>query len=113
MNLLFAILVTLYHSVYMSSQNNANYIVRNKIDYIMISKRFKNCVKSANTYPGADANSFHNFLGANLRLRLKSVGISNQKKAYKIESFKYKQARLLYPTHSENQTAYYPFKYQF
>ena len=35
-------------------------ISRNQIDYIMINQRFKNCVKQARTYPGADINSDHN-----------------------------------------------------
>ena len=35
-------------------------ISRNQIDYIMINKRFRNCVKQARTYPGADINSDHN-----------------------------------------------------
>ena len=35
-------------------------ISRNQIDYIMINKRFKNCVKQARSYPRADRNSDHN-----------------------------------------------------
>ena len=32
-------------------------ISRNQTDYIMINQRFKNCVKQARIYPGADINS--------------------------------------------------------
>ena len=35
-------------------------ISRNQIDYIMFNKRFRNCIKQAKTYPGADMNSDHN-----------------------------------------------------
>jgi len=46
--------------------------VRNQIDYVLISKRFRNIVKSIKTYPGADIGSDHNPVVANLALRLKS-----------------------------------------
>ena len=35
-------------------------ISRNQIDYIMLNERFRNCIKKAKTYPGADMNSDHN-----------------------------------------------------
>ena len=37
-------------------------ISRSQIDYIMINQRFKNCVKQARTYPGADINSDYNLV---------------------------------------------------
>ena len=33
---------------------------RNQIDYILINKRFRNCVKQVKTYPGCDITSDHN-----------------------------------------------------
>ncbi|XP_068625267.1 craniofacial development protein 2-like [Battus philenor] len=48
-------------------------IVRNQIDYIMINSRFRNCVKSAKTYPGADIRSDHNPVVAEMLLVLKSI----------------------------------------
>ncbi|RUS80216.1 hypothetical protein EGW08_012012 [Elysia chlorotica] len=46
-------------------------VSRNQIDYIMISNRFKNNVKSVKTYPGADIHSDHNPVVAKLQIKLK------------------------------------------
>jgi hypothetical protein len=48
-------------------------IRRNQIDYIMIKHRYKNNVKNAKTYPGADINSDHNPVVIKLNLRLKKT----------------------------------------
>ncbi|CAH2240379.1 jg26418 [Pararge aegeria aegeria] len=39
----------------------------------MINSRFKNCVKSAQTYPGSDVNSDHNPVVATLSCTLKKI----------------------------------------
>lgn len=49
-------------------------LVRNQIDYIIANKRFKNSVKSAKTYPGADIPTDHNLLLATVKVRLKRIG---------------------------------------
>lgn len=46
---------------------------RNQIDYITISKRFRNAVKHAKCYPGADCGSDHAPVIANLELKLKKI----------------------------------------
>ena len=46
-------------------------LYRNQIDYIMIRQRYKNCVKNAHTYPGADIFSDHNLLIMKLSIKLK------------------------------------------
>lgn len=46
-------------------------ITRNQIDYICINKRYRNSVKWAKTYPGADVHSDHNLLAAKIKLRFK------------------------------------------
>ena len=48
-------------------------IVRNQIDYIMIKKRFRNNVKQAKAYPGADINSDHNPVVIKLKVKLKKM----------------------------------------
>ena len=48
-------------------------ITRNQIDYIMISNRFRNCVKQAKTLPGADINSDHNPVKIHLKVKLKQL----------------------------------------
>ena len=46
-------------------------ISRNQIDYIMFSERFRNCIKQANTYPGADMNFDHNLVVVKINMKLK------------------------------------------
>ena len=48
-------------------------IARYQIDFILANQRFKNSIKVAKTYPGADANSDHNLLVIDVRTRLKHV----------------------------------------
>ena len=53
---------------------------RNQIDYIMVNKRFRNSVKQAKTYPGADINSDHNPVVIKMKIKLKRI-----KKPQKVE----------------------------
>ncbi|XP_039276087.1 craniofacial development protein 2-like [Nilaparvata lugens] len=46
---------------------------RYQLDYILIQKRFRNCLKNAKTYPGADINSEHNLVVAEVEIKLKRV----------------------------------------
>ena len=46
-------------------------ISRNQIDYILFNERFRNCIKQAKTYPGADMNSDHNPVVVKLNMKLK------------------------------------------
>lgn len=48
-------------------------IIRNQIDFILINQRYKNAVKSAKTYPGADVGSDHSILIAEIRRKLKKL----------------------------------------
>ncbi|XP_030761955.1 craniofacial development protein 2-like [Sitophilus oryzae] len=57
-----------------SPQDNGIRIVRNQIDFILINQRFRSSVKSAKTFPGADINSDHNPVVANIKLKLKFTG---------------------------------------
>lgn len=54
-----------------SDLNNSTPI-RNQIDYLLINRRFKNIIKNAKTYPGADIGSDHNPLVTELSLNLKA-----------------------------------------
>ena len=47
---------------------------RNRIDYILCSQRWHSSIQSANTRPGADWGSDHEFLIAKFRLKFKKVG---------------------------------------
>ena len=44
---------------------------KNQIDYIIINKRFRNAVTQVKTYPGADCNTDHNSVVAEVKVRLK------------------------------------------
>ena len=46
----------------------------NQIDYILCSQRWRSCIQSAKTRPGADCGSDHQLLIAKLRFKLKKVG---------------------------------------
>ena len=44
---------------------------KNQIDYITINKRFRNAVTQVKTYPGADCNTDHSPVVAEIKIRLK------------------------------------------
>ena len=46
---------------------------RNHIDFIIMSQKWKGCVKNVRTRPGADCNSDHQLLVADIKLRLKKM----------------------------------------
>uniref|UniRef100_A0A8D8SJ40 Craniofacial development protein 2 n=2 Tax=Cacopsylla melanoneura TaxID=428564 RepID=A0A8D8SJ40_9HEMI len=56
-----------------SPKDTPDNIVRNQIDYILIKMRYKNAVKSAKTYPGADIGTDHTLLVARIHIRLKKL----------------------------------------
>ena len=47
---------------------------QNQIDCILFSQRWRSCIQSAKTRPGADCGSDHELLIAKFRLKLKKVG---------------------------------------
>ena len=44
------------------------------MDYILCSQRWRSCIQSAKTRPGADGSSVHELLITKFRLKLKKVG---------------------------------------
>ena len=46
----------------------------NQIDYILCSQRWRSCIQTAKTRPGADCGSDHQLLIAKFRLKLKKTG---------------------------------------
>ena len=52
---------------------------RNHIEYVLINKRFRNCVKQAKTYPGSDINSDHNQVIVKVKIQLKKLNKTNRK----------------------------------
>jgi len=54
----------------------------NQIDYILCSQRWRRCIQSAKTGPGADCGSDHQLLIAKFRLKLKKVGKTTRPARY-------------------------------
>ena len=61
---------------------------RNQIDYIMVKRRFRNCIKDCRTYPGADINSDHCLLVSKMNIKLKRIVKKKGKDQYDLEMFK-------------------------
>ena len=55
---------------------------QNQTDYILCSRRWRSCIQSAKTTPGADCGSDHQLLLAKFRLKLKKVGKTTRPAMY-------------------------------
>nr|ADF18552.1 endonuclease-reverse transcriptase [Bombyx mori] len=56
-----------------SPMHTVDRVVRNQIDYVMINRRYRNCIKKAQTYPGADIGSDHNPVVVDVACKLKKL----------------------------------------
>ena len=61
---------------------------RNQIDYVLINKRFRNCVKQAKTYLGSDINSDHNPVTLKIKIQLKKLKKKNRKQHFDVSLLK-------------------------
>jgi exonuclease III len=61
---------------------------RYQIDYIMVRQRYRNSVKNAKSYPGADVNSDHNLVAMSTDIKLKKIMKRGNKKKWNMEKFK-------------------------
>ncbi|XP_072384650.1 uncharacterized protein [Diabrotica undecimpunctata] len=71
-----------------SPRHNADNIVRNQIDYILIRSRFKNSITSTKTYPGTDIESDHNPVVAVVNIRFKKLQKSAVKQKIDVKQLK-------------------------
>ena len=62
---------------------------QNQIDYILCSQRWRSCIQSAKTRPGADCGSDHELLIAKFRLKLKKVGKTTRSFRYDLNQMPY------------------------
>ena len=62
---------------------------RNQIDYILCSQRWRSCIQSAKTRPGADCGSDHELLIAKFRVKLKKVGKTTRSFRYDLNQIPY------------------------
>ena len=73
------------YNIYLMSGNFLTY----QIDYIICSQRWRSSIQSAKIRPGADCGSEHEFLIANLRLKLKKVGETTRPFSYDLTQIPY------------------------
>ena len=62
---------------------------QNQTDYILCSQRWRSCIQSAETRPGADCGSDHELLIAKFRLKLKKVGKTTVPFTYDLNQIPY------------------------
>ena len=62
-----------HHSRHMWTWKSAGDRTRSQIDYITISKRFRNALTQVKTYPGANCSSDHVQVIATIKLKLKRI----------------------------------------
>ena len=62
---------------------------RNQIDYILCSQRWKSCIQSTKTRPGADCGSDHELLIVKFRLKLKKVEKTSRTFKYDLNHITY------------------------
>jgi len=61
---------------------------RRQLDYIMVKQRYKNSVKNAHAYPGADADSDHNLVAMKVKLKLKRIKKPTRRLKWKLDALK-------------------------
>ena len=62
---------------------------QNQIDYILCSQRWRSCIQSAKTKPGADCGSDHELLVAKFRLKLKEAEKTTRPFRYDLNQIPY------------------------
>ena len=62
---------------------------QNQIDYIVCNQRWRSCIQSAKTRPGADCASDNELLIAKFKLKLKKVGKTNRPFRYDLNQIPY------------------------
>ena len=62
---------------------------RNQIGYILCYQRWRSCINSAKTIPGADCGTDHQLLIAKFRLKLKKIDKNNRPARYDLNQILY------------------------
>ena len=78
-------------------------IVRNQIDYILVSQRYRNSLKQVKMYPGADVNSDHNPVIAKLEIKLKNIRQFKRKEQLDLNLLKQESIRNKYNVEVRNK----------
>ena len=64
---------------------------RFQLDYILVRQRYRNSVKKACSYPGADADTDHNLVLMKTKLKLKKMKMKKSQKKWNIKKLKEKE----------------------
>ena len=75
----------------------------NQIDFILINKRFRNGVKQARTYPGADVGSDNNPLIIKMNVKLKKLNKKQMHHQMELNLLKHDEYRIKYEVEVRNQ----------
>jgi exonuclease III len=67
---------------------------RYQLDYILVAQRYRNSVKNAKAYPGADVDSDHNLVVMKFSTRLKRVEKSKGRKRWNMANLRSKEEEL-------------------
>ena len=78
-------------------------IYRHQIDFILINKRFRNAVKQARTYPGADVGSDHNPLMIKMNIKLKKTKKKLINQQMKLNLLKHDEYKRMYAVEVQTQ----------
>ena len=70
-------------------KNITRWSILNQIDYILCSQRWRSCIQSAKTRPGADCGSDHELLIAKFRLKSKKVEKTTRPFSYDLNQIPY------------------------
>ena len=71
---------------------SANGQYQNQTEDVLCSRRWRSCIQSAKTRPGADCDSDHQLLITKFRLKLKKVGKTTRSARYDLNQIPYEYA---------------------
>jgi hypothetical protein len=76
---------------------------RYQIDYILVRQRYRNSVKSAQSYPGADADTDHNLVAMRVKLKLKKLKRGKNRRKWDMEKLKANQKQFRFGIENDVQ----------
>ncbi|XP_037931287.1 craniofacial development protein 2-like [Teleopsis dalmanni] len=93
-----------------SPADTANKVIRNQIDFITISERYKNSIKFAKTFPGADVPSNHNLLAVTINIKFKTTSSAQPRSKLNVQKLKSPDLRIRFENENEIETKLLSFQ---
>ena len=75
---------------------------KNQIDYVIFNGRFRNCIKQAKTYPGADTNSDHISVVVKINMILKRTNATKRNELLELNLLKGDTYKIKYNVELQN-----------